>query len=647
MRRLAGFSGRSLPAGGVRACGARPPAARRHRGYTIVELLMATTLTLILMGVVVTIFGAVSRSVHQSRAVLEMTDRMRAARSRLQLDLEGLTVTVDPPRQPEAGEGYLEIVEGPYGVEPTHPSFMLPVNEVPTAIDTTPTDNDDVLMFTTRAQRGTFVGRYRDKRTWQDTTIQSDEAEVIWFVRGRTLYRRMLLVAPQVMRPANGDWTSFGYLDNNYDNYASGGMAANPNNDPTDNNDVVDRADLTDFDGVEHAFHELYDLSARPELDQTATAPPWNALRWGWRLNSLGDLTQRENRYAHRVTAVDMFPFGINRRDPATGRPAELPWGQLRLPTLRECSHPWWMTWANLPPDPTNRADPTRLPSVTPPVDATLGLSIVDLWRDPHPWPEVDPDTGTLEYPDPPSPPELPRFMGPRVAEDVILTNVIGFDVKVWDPTAPLFWAVNDQGTPADLTDDTSISSVIVQPGDPGYHLALAHWAIWRQTGSPASGSMGPTYPAPRATGAYVDLDYSAYPIATYLATTYPLAVPWARAASTFSGPGNTRSQLARVYDTWSSHYESDGLDQDGDGLVDEGTDGFDNDGDGVVDDGPDVDFNGDGMIDPNDPSEVGEWETMPPYLAPLRGIQVRIRTFEPDSRQVRTVTLVMDFATK
>ena len=25
-------------------------------------------------------------------------------------------------------------------------------------------------------------------------------------------------------------------------------------------------------------------------------------------------------------------------------------------------------------------------------------------------------------------------LMGPRVAEDVILTNVIGFDVKVWDP---------------------------------------------------------------------------------------------------------------------------------------------------------------------------------------------------------------------
>ncbi|NQU10196.1 prepilin-type N-terminal cleavage/methylation domain-containing protein, partial [bacterium] len=67
MKRLAGASGRVLPVG-----------ARRQHGYTIVELLMATTLTLILMGVVATIFAAVSRSVHQSRAVLEMNDRMRA-----------------------------------------------------------------------------------------------------------------------------------------------------------------------------------------------------------------------------------------------------------------------------------------------------------------------------------------------------------------------------------------------------------------------------------------------------------------------------------------------------------------------------------------------------------------------------------------
>ena len=37
---------------------------------------------------------------------------------------------------------------------------------------------------------------------------------------------------------------------------------------------------------------------------------------------------------------------------------------------------------------------------------------------------------------------------------------------------------------------------------------------------------------------------------------------------------------VASVYDTWSRDYESDGMDSDGDGLIDEGTDGVDNDGD-------------------------------------------------------------------
>ena len=103
---------------------------------------------------------------------------------------------------------------------------------------------------------------------------------------------------------------------------------------------------------------------------------------------------------------------------------------------------------------------------------------------------------------------------------------------------------------------------------------------------------------------------------------------------SSFAGNGVNRSQLAPaapyVYDTWSFHYEHDGVNQDSseDTLIDEGTNGFDDNGDGVVDD-------------------PGELETSPPYPVPLRGIQVKIRVFEPDSRQVREVTIVQDFLPK
>jgi len=86
------------------------------------------------------------------------------------------------------------------------------------------------------------------------------------------------------------------------------------------------------------------------------------------------------------------------------------------------------------------------------------------------------------------------------------------------------------------------------------------------------------------------------------------------------------------VYDTWSTHYEADGIDQDGVGNADQGTNGADDlvparltvpliPADGVIDD-------------------VDEWETKPPYPYPLRGIEVRIRCYEPSSRQVRQVTV-------
>ena len=40
----------------------------------------------------------------------------------------------------------------------------------------------------------------------------------------------------------------------------------------------------------------------------------------------------------------------------------------------------------------------------------------------------------------------------------------------------------------------------------------------------------------------------------------------------------------------------------------------------------------------------MAEKTKSPPYPAPLRGIQVKIRVFEPDSRQIREVTVVQDF---
>ena len=65
---------------------------------------------------------------------------------------------------------------------------------------------------------------------------------------------------------------------------------------------------------------------------------------------------------------------------------------------------------------------------------------------------------------------------GSRIADDVILTNVIGFDVKAWDPTAPVLY-------------DSSQKRVIL-PGEPGYAI-------------PPAGTVSII-----SHGAYVDLGY-------------------------------------------------------------------------------------------------------------------------------------------
>jgi prepilin-type N-terminal cleavage/methylation domain-containing protein len=155
-----------------------------------------------------------------------------------------------------------------------------------------------------------------------------------------------------------------------------------------------------------------------------------------------------------------------------------------------------------------------------------------------------------------------------RLGDDVVLTNVIAFDVRVYDPAAS----------------------------------------------SPA--------------GAYVDLNWgkASSPVAT--TATFPVA-----GTTVFQGKGVNCSSSGNAaltlptYDTWSTHYEFDGINQ-GDASTlttspqtDEGTNGLDDNNDGLVDDS-------------------GEQETSPPYPVPLRGIEVRIRVYDPTSRQVRQVTV-------
>ena len=84
--------------------------------------------------------------------------------------------------------------------------------------------------------------------------------------------------------------------------------------------------------------------------------------------------------------------------------------------------------------------------------------------------------------------------------------------------------------------------------------------------------------------------------------------------------------KLTNFYDTWSFHYEYDGINQDRDQLTDEGTDGIDENQEDGVDD-------------------MGERETSPPYAVPLRAIQISVRGLEPDSQAIRQISIKHAFA--
>jgi len=478
------------------------------RGMTLVEMLVAMAASLMLMAAVAQVFGAFSGAMSNSRAILETDGRLRNVARRLRDDLRGVTVQLLPPRNPEQGEGYFEVIEGPLGdssgalgedldgdnaIDSGEDVNGNGILDVP---DVAATDIDDVLLFTTRSTGTPFIGRgptNSSNAANLTDMFESPVAEVAWFARPTvpattpatyTLYRKQLLVMgyvgvdPFYSAPGGDNALDFDAYDGNTGGY-----------------DGDFDGDGNDGEWSEY-FNAPCDISVRRERD---TLYP----------NTLADLTRRENRFMHNrggVTDGTPFPFPfVDHTIASTSSAVET------LPTALE----------GLVFDSTSQ----------------------------------------------------------RQGEDIVLTNVLAFDVRVFDPAAP----VRNSG-----------NGTAVVPGDPGF-----------TTGTDAG------------SGCYVDLGHGV--TANSLITPNPL---FSASTGTVGGSGDT---LTRTYCTWSTHYEANGIDDDGDGLVDQGTDGLDDNGNGLIDD-------------------ADEQETAPPYPYPLRGIEVRIRVYEPTSRQVRQVTVRQTF---
>jgi hypothetical protein len=131
--------------------------------------------------------------------------------------------------------------------------------------------------------------------------------------------------------------------------------------------------------------------------------------------------------------------------------------------------------------------------------------------------------------------------------------------------------------------------------------------------------------------GTYVDLGFGLASV--FNPPAGPLRPAFYLGTASKSGSGSRPF----IYDTWSLHFENDGLDSAGSPVTftagvpsgDRGMNGLDDGGTT-------------GMVD-----DIDEYDTLPPYSAPLRGIKITIRVYEPGSQQVREAVVIQNFQAK
>ncbi len=573
-------------------------AFRRRLGFTMLEIMTSVTLSLMLMYSVARIFSHVGGTMNETTSIMGATNALRNAKNRLTTDLENITVKPIPPRNSRTGDGYLCYIEGlgapldvlyasgstePRGFSTAHVALdseryaayseAYP-DKVEEWVDTTVGDTDDILSFTSRAPAGRpFRGRYirpKYKRneygqiyihSGEQDTFESEYAEIIWFVRGTTLYRRVLPILPDQQLQDSLDAFELA----SQDEHPLADFKFSPNQ-------------LTDLRHG-YGFFRFYDVSVHLNSEGRVVA------------NTLGDLTNRANRYGY------WNPVGVGIVDASNpeygsvsihgGKPDAVlhyVWYWLRLPTLQECSHDFFRAGAPFGSGRDAKSDVSSLGDVDQRWDGLAGelsytqdgsvsspltgpaselpiadppTPFIDFWDNANIWNEVDPETGDLS--------EATRtdFV---FNQDVILTNVLSFNVKAWDPNT------NDY---VDLGSGLGDSSTITFD-DPNDLRSAGHYA---QTRAPL-----------------------------------------------------TRFPEPCVYDTWTEQYQRDLYLHDQASYLRDQSSGAGRSS-GSISDIP-----LDGEISP---AQLKDYP--PPYNVPLKSLQIELRVFDPRSKQIRNSTFIVD----
>jgi hypothetical protein len=183
----------------------------RRSAFTLVEALIAVTMTLVIMLALAQGFKQMSDDISEGRARLTLSDQLRGVSELLRSDLAGMTVVVDPATK-EVKNGYFMYYEGPLA---DNHAVTCPVNNRLGMTDATIEQNlsasrfgdfDDILMFTARAQGDWFRGRvplaivkgaahdptipgnnpwysgYQPTDWTRTVVVASEYAEIAWFI---------------------------------------------------------------------------------------------------------------------------------------------------------------------------------------------------------------------------------------------------------------------------------------------------------------------------------------------------------------------------------------------------------------------------------------------------------------------------------
>lgn len=545
----------------------------RRRGFSVLELLIATTIAMVILLVVTKWFRDLSQQTSRSRALIEMSGQMRAVIAQLENDMRGATFPRGAMPGSNGSLGYIQYFEGagtdaaPNGdllnhltlattgavTNVTSVQYVIPngtpagvlgsaniagashyqnINgSINTAVDPNTSrfgDMDDVIALTTRNTDSPFEGKmiFRQNAVAASPpaiglpqTITSPLAEVIWWVEGFDENQDGVIADAErrlhrrtfLIRPdlSNAVNVLWHSLINN--GLVNGIAGAN--------------MDTTDAMRV---MYEQCDISFHIDASGNAVA------------NSLAELSKPSNL----STA------------PATAWCKRITMGQV---------------FRQIPPNPASFAGGVVFVAPFAGKTAIPGFRLLDNFV----FPKTSPTT------------PLGQIGANRFGEDVMLSSVAAFDSRIFDPTAPI--KLHSPGTQ-------------VQPGDPGFE--------WKQPTDSTAVTQTLV-----GQGAFVDLCYS------------HARMPNNAVSSWFSGPpsqfsgffrvngSNPATHLLTSYDTWAP-------------LTNTIMDGVDNDSTqaGII-----------GVID--DPTEIAQETTQattPPYNFPLRALQVTIRAYDADSKQIR-----------